>query len=74
MWLGKFSPIKSFLHKVASLIIEGVSFKHKKARNVNCGLFRHCRRVYLVSLATYLVELGGFEPPSEITTPSALHA
>jgi len=22
----------------------------------------------------YLVELGGFEPPSEITTPSALHA
>ncbi len=21
-----------------------------------------------------LVELGGFEPPSEITTPSALHA
>ncbi len=49
-------------------------YRHKKARNVNCGLFRHCRRVYLVSLATYLVELGGFEPPSEITTPSALHA
>ena len=35
-----------------------MKFKHKKARNVNCGLFRHCRRIYLVSLATYLVGWG----------------
>ncbi|SMB44541.1 hypothetical protein SPRA44_590077 [Serratia proteamaculans] len=49
-------------------------YRHKKARNVNCGLFRYCHRIYLVSPVTYLVELGGFEPPSGITTPSALHA
>ncbi len=50
------------------------SYRHKKARNVNCGLFRYCHQIYLGSPVTYLVELGGFEPPSEITTPSALHA
>jgi len=49
-------------------------YRHKKARKVNCGLFRYCHRIYLGSPVTYLVELGGFEPPSEITTPSALHA
>ncbi|CAI1204100.1 Uncharacterised protein [Serratia liquefaciens] len=29
-------------------------YRHKKARKVNCGLFRYCHRIYLGSPVTYL--------------------
>ncbi len=33
-------------------------YRHKKARKVNCGLFRYCHRIYLGSPVTYLVGWG----------------
>ncbi len=50
------------------------SYTHKKARNISYRLFCYYHRVYLVSLVTYLVELAGVEPASEIPTSSVLHA
>lgn len=47
-----------------------VYYRHKKARNVNCGLFRYCHRIYLGSPVTYL-GWRDLNPPSEITTVQA---
>lgn len=60
---------------MAEFFIHNEIYGHKKARRP-CGLRALCTSPDLSgnNRSTYLVELGGFEPPSEITTPLALHA